>query len=206
MRRVSLLFAASGICALAFTAGCNTHPLTDYRPLDQAGVFADTVEQLKKMNVADVEIPQLVKVKQANVSDETLLALVGAAHQNAHIFNSGDSVSSLMGAGFNETQVLELAKKDRIDTLSTDLVTLRLIGLSEPTVQMVFNKKLNNQPVLSSANISRLKNTGLSEAQIVERIRNGETDAQAEHEIAYREATRNHANTGFVRVRGRRPH
>lgn len=199
-----LLFAAGSLCAVIF-AGCKQHPLTDYRPLDQAGVFADTVEQLKKLNVSDAEIPQIVKVKQAGVSDESVLALVDTAHQHAHIFNSADSVTSLTGARFSEAQVLDIAKKDRLDSLSTDLVTLRLIGLSEPTVQMVFKKKLNNEPVLSSANISRLKNTGLTERQIIEHINNGMTDAQADHEVALREAVRDHANTGFVRVRGRKP-
>jgi hypothetical protein len=195
----------AGVCALAFLAGCKQHPLTDYRPLDQAGVSSDTVEHLKKLNVSDGEIPQIVKLKQASVSEDTTLALVDIAHQHAHIFSSGDSVTSLAGAGFNEAQIIEIARADRLDTISTELVTLRLIGLSEPTVQMIFHKKLENQPVLSSANISRLKNTGLSERQILERIRGGMTDAQAEHEIRLREATRNHADTGFVRVHGRRP-
>jgi hypothetical protein len=31
------------------------------------------------------------------------------------------------------------------------------------------------------------------------------TDAQADHEAALREATRNHSGTGFTRVHGRRP-
>jgi hypothetical protein len=49
-----------------------------------------------------------------------------------------------------------------------------------------------------------LKNTGLTEKQIMERINQGMTDAEADKEAAYREATRNHANTGFVRQHGRR--
>jgi hypothetical protein len=58
---------------------------------------------------------------------------------------------------------------------------------------------------MGSAQISRLKNTGLTEKQILERVKEGMTDAQAEREIALREATRNHSNTGFVRVHGRKP-
>jgi hypothetical protein len=63
---------------------------------------------------------------------------------------------------------------------------------------------LKGQPTLSSAEIGRLKNTGLTEKQILERINQGMTDAQADKEASLREATRNHANTGFVRTRGRR--
>jgi hypothetical protein len=33
-------------------AGCNQHPLTDYRPLDQAGMWSSAIEQLKGLNVS----------------------------------------------------------------------------------------------------------------------------------------------------------
>jgi hypothetical protein len=57
---------------------------------------------------------------------------------------------------------------------------------------------------MSSAEIGRLKNTGLTEKQIMERVTQGMTDAQADKEAALREATRNHSGTGFVRLRGRK--
>ena len=59
-------------------------------------------------------------------------------------------------------------------------------------------------PTLTSAQIGRLKNTGLSEKQIVELINEGLSPEQAEAQISRREAVRNHSNTGFVRVQGRR--
>jgi len=37
----------------------------------------------------------------------------------------------------------------------------------------------------------------------LDKIKAGMTDAQADAEVAAREAARNHAGTGFVRVRGR---
>jgi hypothetical protein len=52
--------------------------------------------------------------------------------------------------------------------------------------------------------IGRLKNTGLTEKQIMERINEGMTDAQADKEATMREAVRNHSGTGFVRLHGRR--
>jgi hypothetical protein len=39
----------------------------------------------------------------------------------------------------------------------------------------------------------------------LDKIKSGMTDAQADREITAREAARNHAGTGFVRVRGRKP-
>jgi hypothetical protein len=78
------------------------------------------------------------------------------------------------------------------------------VGLSNSAVDYILRRRLKGQRTMSSAEIGRLKNTGLTEKQIIERINLGMTDAQADKEAALREATRNHANTGFVRTRGRR--
>lgn len=200
MRNRILLLALS-----ALLVGCKQHPLTDYRPLDQVGMWSDSVEQLKKLNVSDSEVLQLVTLKTAGISDDACIQLVSMAHDRKEFFVSSSSVKSLAGANFSEAQILELARAGQLDTLSAEAVTLRLIGLSDSTVQMVLHRRLANQPTMSSGEISRLKNTGLTEKQVVERIQNGMTDAQADKEIALREAQRNHANTGFVRVHGRKP-
>ena len=42
-----------GVFVLFRMSGCNQHPLTDYRPLDQAGMWSSNVEQLKKLNTSD---------------------------------------------------------------------------------------------------------------------------------------------------------
>jgi hypothetical protein len=57
---------------------------------------------------------------------------------------------------------------------------------------------------LTSEQIGRLKNTGMSDKQILDVINQGYSNQQAEAYITQREAVRNHSNTGFVRVRGRR--
>jgi len=44
-----------GVCVL-FTVGCKQHMLTDYRPLDQAGMWSSGLEQLKKLNTSDFEV------------------------------------------------------------------------------------------------------------------------------------------------------
>lgn len=201
MKFRALLFA---VCAL-FAGGCHQHPLTDYRPLDQAGMWSSGLEQLKKLNASDSEVAQLVKAKQARLSDDTCVALVAAAHEKQHPFISGDSTASLANAGYSEAEILEIARADQLDSISGDAVALRLIGLSDNFVQLVLQRHLQGRRTLSSPEIARLKNTGLTEKQILERINSGMTDAQADKEIAAREAARNHANTAFTRVRGRRP-
>jgi hypothetical protein len=184
--------------------GCDQHLLTDYRPLDQAGMWSSNVEQLKALNTSDTEVTQLTKVKQAGVSDDTCVALIADAHAHEHPFASADSAVNLVRAGYGEPVILEIAKADQLDTLSTDAVMLRLVGLSDSAVDVILHRRLRGQRTMSSAEIGRLKNTGLTEKQIMERINQGMTDAEADKEAAYREATRNHANTGFTRVHGRR--
>jgi hypothetical protein len=167
-------------------------------------MWSSNVEQLKKLNTSDLEVAQLVKLKQAGISDDACVTLITGAHLRQHLFTSADSAINLMRAGYTEPVILEIAKTDQLDTISGDAVMLRLVGLSESAVDWILHRRLKGQPTMSSAEIGRLKNTGLTEKQILERIKQGMTDAQADKEAALREATRNHANTGFVRARGRR--
>jgi hypothetical protein len=168
-------------------------------------MWSSDIEQLKTLNVDDQEVGQVLKLKQAGVSDDNCVELVNMAHTRHHLFLSADSVTSLAGAGFREPQILEIARADKLDAISIDAVTLKLVGLSDSTVQLILHRRLASEPVMAAAQISRLKNTGLTERQILERISNGETDEQAEKEIHSREAARNHSNTSFVRVHGRKP-
>jgi hypothetical protein len=192
-----------GACVL-FAVGCKKHILTDYRPLDRAGMWSSNIEQLKALNASDAEVAQLVKLKQAGVTDDTCVALVSAAHEHQHPFTSAESAANLNHAGFTDLEILEIARADKLDTIGMDAVMLRLVGLSDATVQTLLHRRMQGQPTLSSDAIGRLKNVGLTEKQILERINHGMTDQQAEKEATAREHARNHSNTGFVRIHGRR--
>jgi hypothetical protein len=189
---------------LLFLAGCQKQVQTDYSSLDQSGMWSSSLAELKKYNVSDAEIGQLTKLKQAGASDDLCLALLKAARDHHHEFASGESAVNLSRAGYTDAQILEMAQSDQIDILSGEAVTLKLIGISSPTIQIIIHRRIAGLPTLTSAQIGRLKNTGMSEKQILEVINKGYSDQQAEAFIAQREAERNHSNTGFVRVRGRR--
>jgi len=193
-----------GVFVLFRMSGCHQHPLTDYRPLDQVGMWSSNVEQLKTLNTSDTEVAQLVKLKQAGIGDDACVTLITEAHKRQHLFMSADSAVNLARAGYPEPVILEIAKSDQLDIISGDAVMLRLVGLSDSAVDLILHRRLKGQATMSSAEIGRLKNTGLTEKQILERINQGMTDAQADKEASLREATRNHSNTGFVRTRGRK--
>jgi len=200
MRRSLLL---TGVCFLVL-AGCQTQPKTDYSALDQSGMWSTSLQELKALKVSDPEIAQLTKLKQAGTSDELCLSLLKAARDHHHDFMSAEAAMNLSRAGYSDADILEIAKSDQIDILSGEAVTLKLIGLSNPTVQAILRRRMKGLPTLSSEQIGRLKNTAMSEKQILEFINEGYPKDKVEAFIAQREAVRNHANTGFVRVRGRR--
>ena len=185
--------------------GCEKKPEIDYSPLDQAGMWSSSMKQVKKMKVSNPEIAQLANLKRAGAGDDLCLALLQAARDNHHEFTSGDSAVTLSRAGYSDTQILEMAQADKLDTLSADAVTLKLLGLSEGGVQFIMHRRTQGLPTLTSEQIGRLKNVGMSEPKILDIVSQGLPDAQAGALIAKLEASRNHAHTDFVRVRGRRP-
>jgi hypothetical protein len=194
-----------GTWMFALAVGCHQHPLMDYRPLDQAGMNSGTIERIKTLNISDSELQQLVRLKGAGVSDDTCVTLVSTAHDHKHLFSNADSVANLLNARYNESDVLTYAQADKLDSISGDAVMLRLIGLSDSTVTALLQRDLQGLPTISSAAIGRLKNTGLTEKHILELISQGITEEQAELTASSREAARNHANTDFVHVHGRKP-
>jgi len=200
MRKTLLLLC---VCTLVLS-GCQKHPQTDYSALDQSGMWSSSLDELKTMKPSDLEITQLTKLKHAGASDDLCLALVKAARAHHHEFSNADSSMDLSRAGYTDAQILEMAQSDQIDILSGEAVTLKLIGLSNPTVQAIIHRRIQGLPTLTSEQIGELKNTAMSEKQILDIVNQGLSDQQAEALIAKREAERNHSNTGFVRVRGRR--
>ena len=184
--------------------GCKKQPEVDYSPLDQSGMFSTSLGELKKIKLNPAEITQLTNLKHAGARDDFCLALVKAARAHNHDFTSGDSAVSLSRAGYSDAQILEMAQADKIDILSSDAVMLKLMGLSNTTVQTVIQRREQGLPTLTSEQIGRLKNVGVSESKILELINQGLSDQQAEAQITRLEATRNHAHTEFVHQRGRR--
>jgi hypothetical protein len=199
MRR---LLAYPVLALLAFLAGCESHPLTDYRPAVQAGLFSGTIEDLKKLNVGDAELVEVIRLKKAGIAEETILALVRIAHEHQHPFTATDTVKNLSSARFSDARILQIAETDHIDSIGGDAVMLHVIGLSDSTVQMLLDRRLKNIPTMSVGTIADLKNTGLTERDILYRIQQGMTDAQGEAEAAARHKALAHSNTGFKRIVG----
>jgi len=195
-----------GLAFAPLLAGCQSHPFTDYRPMTEAGFYSGTIEDLKKLNVTDLELPELIRLKQAGLTEQTIVALVRIAHEHQHSFSATDAVRNLAGANFSEPRILQIAQTDKLDSIGGDAVMLHVVGLSDPTVQWLLDRRLKNVPTMSVNTIAALKNTGLGEKDIVYRIQNGMTDAQGQAEAAARQKSLAHSHTGFTSIRGRKAH
>src|SRR5580692_8759370 len=187
MRKSLLLLVVCGVVL----AGCQKQAKVDYVALDQSGMWSSSLDEVKALNPSSMEIAQLTKLKQAGASDDLCLALLRAARAHKHEFSSADAAIDLSRASYSDAQILEMAQSDQIDILSGEAVTLKLIGLSNPTVQDIIHRRIQGLPTLTSEQIGRLKNTGMSEKQILDTMNQGLSDQQAETLIAQREAARN---------------
>lgn len=190
------------VVCLLLLLGCEKKPQRDYSAID--AMYSTNVDELKKMKVTEIEVNQLGKLKQAGGTDELCMALFNAARSHGHDFSSGDSAIDLSRAGYSDAEIQEMADSDQIDTLSNEAVTLKLIGLTNPTVQEIMHRRIQGLPTMTSVQIGQLKNTGMSEKQIMDLVNSGLTGDAADKKIAQLEASRNHAHTDFVRNQGRK--
>src|SRR5215470_7111142 len=134
--------SATTIVLLAlFFAGCQRHVFADYRPLDQAGMWSENLQAMKKLNLSDAEIAQAVSLKQSGNSDALCLGLVDAAHAHQHPFASAAAVNSLHGANFSDEQILAVARRDKLDSISTEAIMLRLLELSDSSIDIILRRR-----------------------------------------------------------------
>src|ERR1700730_18427386 len=89
-------------CTLALSRGCGHHPLTDYRPLVNAGMSSTSIEQLKTLDTSDAETLQLVSAKRTGITDYTCVPLVSAPPNHHLFFANAGAATSLAGAVFRE--------------------------------------------------------------------------------------------------------
>src|SRR5208283_3354844 len=90
-----------GVCLL-LCCGCEKKPQRDYSALDQSGMYSTALDELKKMNVTDMEVAQLAKLKLVGASDDLCLSLFKTARAHNHDFSDGDSAVNLSRAGYSD--------------------------------------------------------------------------------------------------------
>ena len=167
-------------------------------------MWSDTIQQLHGLQVSDSEVAEIVKAHQAGFSDEDCVAVVNLARSRKKMFTDGDAIAGLLRVGVSEQNVVALAKLNQLGVWAVDLEGIRLAGYSDKVVMAVAQRRSAGQTTVSGTSLVELKNTGISEPQVLAQIDRGLSDEQAGQMIAeHQHAEMPH---GFVRKASSKHH
>jgi hypothetical protein len=175
------------LAALALVSSCKPAQKPDTEQADQRAMWLDSVPQLKSMNVSNAEITELSKAHEAGLTDPSSIILIQFARDHKTPFADGQAIADLLNAGSSEQTVLELARLNQLGLFAGEARAMRLAGLSDKIILGVAQRRSQGLPVLSGGKLGELKNTGVSEATILEMVQKGDSDQAATQYIAARE-------------------
>jgi len=191
---------------LLLIAACkHTEQQSNTQALDEAGMWSNSIDELRTLNVSNAEIGELTKARQGGLSDPTCVELIKLSRRHQQPFSGGQRIADLLAAGSSEQTVLELANLNQLGLWTGEAQALRLAGLSDKVILAVAQRRSQGLPVLSGGKLGELKNSGASETVILDFIHRGLSDERATEYIAQREHTS--GGTGWVyQGRSRRKH
>lgn len=184
------------VLLLPLSACKHAEQQTNTEALDEAGMWSNSVTELRTLNVSNAEIGELTKARQGGLSDPSCVELIKLARSRQQPFSGGQPIADLLAAGSSEQTVLELARLDQLGLWAGQAQALRLAGLSDKVILAVAQRRSQNLPVLSGEKLGQLKNSGVSEAVILDFVRKGVSEERASEFIAEREHTT--GGTGWV--------
>jgi hypothetical protein len=158
-------------------------------------MWLDSVPQLKALNVSNAEIGELSKAHEAGLTDPSTVVLIKFARDRRLPFSDGQSVADLLDAGSSEQTVVELARLNQLGPWAGEARAMRLVGLSDKIILAVAERRSQGLPVLSGEKLGDLKNTGASDATILEFVKRGISVQDANSYIAHHNGAAGH---GFV--------
>src|SRR5579863_8433958 len=182
LERVSAALVLAG--ALFLSAGCGKVRQTNMTQLDAAGMHPDSLEQLQKYRVSDDEVRQILIAGRAGMTEQGCVELVGIARSRQRVFGEGDAIANLLGAGMNEKSVMQLVRLDQLTLFAGEAAAMRLAGLSDDVNLEVARQRSKGKTVLAGSRLAELRDSGLSNAQLVAAVDRGITDKQADDIIA----------------------
>lgn len=174
------------LCA-ALVSSCKPAAKPDTEQADQMAMWLDSVPQLKTLNVSNAEIVELNKTHEAGLTDPSAVVLIQLARDRKQPFAEGQSVADLLNGGSSEETVIALARMNLLGPWAGEARAMRLAGISDKIILAVAQRHVKGLPVLSGEKLGELKNTGVSDAVILEMVQRGDTDAKANQFIAQRE-------------------
>ena len=160
-------------------AGCHSPALTDTRPLDNAGLSYDAIQQLRALEITDAEVAQISQAKQGGLSDDGCVEMEKIYRGRGQHFDAGGAVAGLLGAGMGEDNVLAIARLGQLAFGAGELQAMRLAGLSDPIILEVARHRAESKPVLSGASLAMMKNTAMHESTLLKLTQLSVPDSEA---------------------------
>jgi hypothetical protein len=193
--KARLLLGLLLIVLLPLVACKHAEQQNDTQALDEAGMWSNSVTELRTLKVSNAEITELSQARRGGLSDASCIELIKLARSRQQPFSGGQPIADLLAAGSSEQTVVELARLNQLGLWAGEAQALRLAGLSDTVILAVAERRSHGLPVLSGGNLAGLKNSGASETVILDFIHKGLSDERASEYIAQRE----HATgTGWV--------
>jgi len=159
-------------------------------------MWANSVAELRTLNVSNAEIGELTKAREAGLTDPSCVALIKLSRSRQKAFADGEAIANLLSAGSSEQTVLELARLNQLELWGGQARILRLAGHSDKVILAIAERRAQGLPVLSEVTLDNLKDAGTNDATIVDFIQKGITEQEASEYIAQRE--RAAGGHGFV--------
>ncbi len=178
------LSSALFLAAIAFLCSCKPASNADTEQADQMAMWLDSVPQLKSLNVSNAEIEELRKAHEAGLTDPSTVVLIKLARERRMPFADGQTIADLLNGGSSEETVLELARLNQLGPWGGEARAMRLTGLSDKIILAVAQRKSQGLPVLSGEKLGKIRNTGASDAIILEFVRRGISEQAANEYIA----------------------
>jgi hypothetical protein len=175
------------LASIVVLSSCKPAQKPDTEQADQMAMWLDSVPQLKSLNISNAEVAELNRAHEAGLTDPGSVVLIQLAREHKVPFADGESVADLLNARSSEATILELARLNQLGAWAGEARAMRLAGLSDKIVLAVAHRRSQGLTVLSGEKLGELKNTGVSDAMIMEMIQKGDSDATATKFIAERE-------------------
>jgi hypothetical protein len=185
-QRQRVLFCAALLLLLPL-ASCKKAEPVNTQALDDAGMWFNSVAELRKMNVSNAEIGELAKARQAGLTDPSCVELIKLARSRQQPFSDGQSIAELLATGIPEQTVLELARLNQLGLWAGQAEAMHLAGMPDKVILAVAQRRSQNLPVLSGEKLGELRNAGASDAVILDMVQKGVTEEQASNYIVQRQ-------------------
>lgn len=160
-------------------ASCQRVQPINTQSLDTAGMGYDAVTHLKAMKITEPEVAQIAKARQAGLSDEGCVQVMQIYQSRKQLFDAGDAIAGLLGAGSSEDLVIKLARLNQLGVEAGELEAMRLAGLSDNILLAVAQHHSAGQAELSGASLAGLKNLGMGSGTLLQLAERGVPDSQA---------------------------